>query len=47
MSALTQTVKARVDEQTKRAVENEAKRTQRTEGAVIRLALQQYLAARP
>lgn len=43
MAALTETVKARVDRATKAALAVETTRSQRSEGAIIRLALREYL----
>lgn len=43
MAALTETVKARVDRATKAALAVEQQRTQRSEGAIVRLALRDYL----
>lgn len=43
MAALTETVKARVDRATKAALAVEGQRTQRSEGAIVRLALRDWL----
>lgn len=42
-AALTEIVKGRVDRATKAALRVEMKRTQRTEGAIVRLAVRDWL----
>lgn len=41
---LTELVKARVEPELRRALQAEAQRAERSEGAVLRLALRRYLA---
>ncbi len=43
---LSEVVKARVDKRTKQALLAETKRTQRSEGSILRLALLDYLRER-
>lgn len=43
MTGLTETVKARVDRATKAGIAVEMKRQQRSEGAIVRIALREYL----
>jgi hypothetical protein len=43
MSTLTELVKARVDRPTKAALRVESKRQRRSEGAIVRIALHDYL----
>lgn len=44
MSSLTEVVKARVDKATKAGLAVEMRRQQRSEGAIVRIALREYLA---
>lgn len=43
MSELTEVVKARVDKATKAQLAVEMRRQQRSEGAIVRIALREYL----
>lgn len=43
---LTEDVKFRVDKQMRQQIRDEAKRAERSEGAVIRVALREYLSKR-
>lgn len=43
MSGLTEQVKVRVDRATKAQLAIETKRQQRSEGAIVRIALREYL----
>ena len=46
MGGLTEEIKCRVDANTKAMLRVEAKRSERSEGAVIRIALREYLSKR-
>lgn len=46
MSGLTEDVKFRVDKTMRKQLREEAQRTERSEGAVLRIALREYLSKR-
>jgi predicted transcriptional regulator len=46
VSGLTEEIKCRVDRPLKQQLRAEAQRTERSEGAVIRIALREYLSKR-